>query len=386
MERREQNSSHALPSPVIPFGDGQPSGVYNDWWSTKPPDLFSDNSIRQYNKGQRIRRETALATAALDAMDTNPEIDLSPHPRVTLKLDRHDYPTLDSNGTVRASFSDAKTRYIETKTYGPEDAPPVIWIPGTPSSNRGFLPPYSKAYRVIAADRPGYGGSTRDENRTIADGAAWVLAIAKAYDLKERFIVAGRSGGGPYALATAAFYPSEVAAVVVVSSFTPNESTYSTTTAQGNITADTLAIQDRRALWQRFKAEHAAGPTGVIDHSIRPDASPSDQRALEDRHLIGELALSHHIGGPIGRFDDIVAKTRPWGFSLEDVLIPTIVVHGEDDAFTSPENYWRFLRQLPRADGLLYSGVGHLGTSGEITQHALSIAANRYRDSCSLAT
>jgi pimeloyl-ACP methyl ester carboxylesterase len=52
-------------------------------------------------------------------------------------------------------------------------------------------------------DRPGFGGSTRQPGRTVADGARDVLTIADHLAL-DAFAVAGVSGGGPCALAVAA--------------------------------------------------------------------------------------------------------------------------------------------------------------------------------------
>jgi len=56
---------------------------------------------------------------------------------------------------------------------------------------------------VVTYDRPGYGVSTRQPHRAVADAAADVAAIADSVGWS-RFAVAGVSGGAPHALAVAA--------------------------------------------------------------------------------------------------------------------------------------------------------------------------------------
>lgn len=83
---------------------------------------------------------------------------------------------------------------------------------------------YRLGIRLIAYDRPGYGDSDRFEGRDVADAARDVEAIADQLEL-DRFAVAGRSGGGPHALACAAderLRPRVSRAAVLVS-FAPSE-------------------------------------------------------------------------------------------------------------------------------------------------------------------
>jgi len=74
--------------------------------------------------------------------------------------------------------------------------------------------------RLISYDRPGYGGSTPQPGRSVADCAEDVRAIAQALGLP-RLGVWGLSGGGPHALACAALLPDLVAAVSVIGSIAP---------------------------------------------------------------------------------------------------------------------------------------------------------------------
>jgi pimeloyl-ACP methyl ester carboxylesterase len=74
--------------------------------------------------------------------------------------------------------------------------------------------------RLVAYDRPGYGGSTPKPGRTVADAAAEVAAIADALGA-DRFAVWGQSGGCPFALAAAVLLADRVVAAAVVSPLAP---------------------------------------------------------------------------------------------------------------------------------------------------------------------
>ena len=65
--------------------------------------------------------------------------------------------------------------------------------------------------RVVSPDRPAYGGSSPQAGRSMADWPIDVAALADALHI-DRFIVAGHSSGGPYAVACAALLPERVLA------------------------------------------------------------------------------------------------------------------------------------------------------------------------------
>src|SRR5208282_1824181 len=65
--------------------------------------------------------------------------------------------------------------------------------------------------RLIGYDRPGYGGSTPQPGRTVADCASDVRAICAGLGI-DRLAMWGVSGGGPHVLACAALLPDLVTA------------------------------------------------------------------------------------------------------------------------------------------------------------------------------
>jgi pimeloyl-ACP methyl ester carboxylesterase len=74
---------------------------------------------------------------------------------------------------------------------------------GSAGSIRRSLPAAWPTTTPAGHDRPGYGGSTPQPDRTVADAAADVAALADQLQVG-RFAVWGASGGGPHALACAA--------------------------------------------------------------------------------------------------------------------------------------------------------------------------------------
>ena len=112
-------------------------------------------------------------------------------------------------------------RLFEYSAAGDPDRELLVFCVGTPSAVVEF--PYvaeaaaARGLRSVICSRPGYGGSTRNEGRTVADTAADTVALADHLGA-DRFLVAGWSGGGTTALACAALLPNRVRAAVTMAS------------------------------------------------------------------------------------------------------------------------------------------------------------------------
>src|SRR5439155_10486037 len=103
--------------------------------------------------------------------------------------------------------------------YGPPGGRPLLRFQGMPGSRRSRHP-HEDSYdrsgvRLIVADRPGYGASTRLEGRGIRVVAADALELLDHLGLDSVYIT-GTSGGSPHVLAFAALYPERVRAATVV--------------------------------------------------------------------------------------------------------------------------------------------------------------------------
>src|SRR5512135_3468719 len=122
------------------------------------------------------------------------------------------------------TISTESNRELRIIVAGQLDGVPVLLHQGTPASIL-LYPPWvedarSRGIQLISYERPGYGGSTPYPGRNIASVAEDVVAIARHLDI-DRLAVYGGSGGGPYALASAALLPELVVAAAVFASPAP---------------------------------------------------------------------------------------------------------------------------------------------------------------------
>ncbi len=92
---------------------------------------------------------------------------------------------------------------------------------GPPTTYGGWIADAAKkGIRLIGIDRPGYGGSTAQPGYTVASHAHDVRVVAEALGY-DRIGIWGISGGGPYALGSAALLPDVVVAAAAVASVAP---------------------------------------------------------------------------------------------------------------------------------------------------------------------
>ena len=121
-----------------------------------------------------------------------------------------------------ARTPDGRTLAIEEA--GDPGGRPVLVHNGTPNSRHLYAPAAADAaargLRLIGYDRPGYGGSTPQPGRSVADCAADVRAICAELGI-DRLAMWGVSGGGPHLLACAALLPDLVPAAASLASLAP---------------------------------------------------------------------------------------------------------------------------------------------------------------------
>jgi len=89
-------------------------------------------------------------------------------------------------------------RTLTVRESGDPTGFPVLSISGTPGSSTIYEPhardAEERGIRLLSYDRPGYGGSTRLKNRTVADCAADISTVCDALDI-DRFCVWGSRAG-----------------------------------------------------------------------------------------------------------------------------------------------------------------------------------------------
>lgn len=222
-------------------------------------------------------------------------------------------------------------------------------------------------FTLVELVRPGYGESTRQPGRSVADVVPLVEALADHLG-HERFVTMGWSGGGPHAIATAALLPQRCAAALSLASVAPygeGDLDFLAGMGEDNI-AEFGAALDGAGPLEAFLTEAAASLRDITAEQVI-DAMRSLLPAVDQAHLTGregeEMAaelrwsLAHGIGG---WFDDDVAFTRPWGFDIGELQVPVQVWQGTEDLMVPlAHGQWLAVR-LPTADPRLVDGEGHL--------------------------
>src|SRR5215218_4473096 len=154
-------------------------------------------------------------------------------------------------------------RTLAVVEAGAADGPVVLSQHGTPGSGRLYRAEVEGAerlgLRLLAYSRPGYGASSPNQGRSIADAATDVAAIMDALDA-ERFATYGWSGGGPHALACAALLEGRCAAAATIAGVAPSDAPDLEFTAgmgEGNIAEFGTAFEGREPLAELLEQEAA---------------------------------------------------------------------------------------------------------------------------------
>jgi len=248
---------------------------------------------------------------------------------------------------------------------------PVLVHTGTPNSRHlsasWLEDAQDRGIHLISYDRPGYGGSTPQPERTVASCVDDVRDIAKAFGAA-RLAVWGISGGGPHALACAALAPDLVVAVASLAAVAPYEADgldYFTGMGQYNVDDTRLFMADRAAALEKTHRDREemleTTPEG-LHKAFESLLSPADAAVLT-MDIAKELVASLQSGlapGDDGWWEDSCALLGPWGFSLGNIHIPVQVWHGAHDRFVPFQHGEWIAKNIPGADVHLTDTDGHL--------------------------
>jgi pimeloyl-ACP methyl ester carboxylesterase len=276
--------------------------------------------------------------------------------------------------TATSDIAGPGGRTLRIHVAGAPDGPVALAHHGTPSSGGFYRTELESAerlgLRLVAYDRPGYGGSTPNRGRTVADAVGDVAAILDELGV-ERFATYGISGGGPHALACAALLPDRCAAAASVVGVGPTDAPdldFMAGMGEGNIKEFGAAREGRDQLTEYCESEAAeivsASPEQLVE-AFRPHLSDVDAAALTGEfaaHLLDSVrkALAPGVEGWV---DDDYACLAPWGFDPGAIGVPTLVWQGEQDLMVPPAHGAWLLAHVAGAEGELFPEEGHLTLS-----------------------
>ncbi len=271
---------------------------------------------------------------------------------------------------IDAAIQMSDGRRLAYAEYGEASGDPVFAFHGLPGSRLswgmlpdGSLPP---AARIIAPDRPGYGGSDPSPGRTLLDWANDVEALADSLHIG-KFAVLGISGGGPGALACAWKMPRRLTTVGIVSSPAPTDTPG---VFEGMSGTNRFFL---KLAWYLPRLSNAntrflaafirRNPRRYID-TMKYKIHEAD-RAVLDRPEIQQMLVKDFAeavrGGAAGMVDDMAANhALPWGFPVEEIGSEVLLWSCELDRSVPPAMGESLSRALPSCQANFVPGAGHL--------------------------
>ena len=265
-------------------------------------------------------------------------------------------------------------RHLEVEVSGPDGAPVLLFAHGTPGGSAqygGFARGAAdRGLRLVTWSRPGYGASTRRAGRTVADDTDDVAAVLD-HLRADTCLVAGWSGGGPHALAAGALLADRVRGVLCIAGVAPYAAEgldFLAGMGEENLEefGEALAGEDRLRVWlDRVRPELVDLSADDVVASLETLLPPVDEAALT-----GEFAEFLATGfrqavsvSMDGWLDDDLAFTRPWGFELDAISVPTYLWQGSEDLMVPFAHGQWLASRIPGVTAHLEPGEGHVSVS-----------------------
>ena len=214
-------------------------------------------------------------------------------------------------------------RAISFVELGKASGRPLIHFHGTGFSSlealTGARLAVDAGVRLVAFDRPGFGGSTPLPGRNLADVAADAVALADQLGI-ERFWASGFSGGVPHALATAAEAGSRCHGVVGVNTAGDvGDPAWRRVPLPARLLVRLMTMRPiARRMWPRMFSD--------IPAMLSPDQSPKTAALLQ-------AAFSHGSGnGDAASLRELALFYRDgWGDPWPKIVSPVTLFHGRLD-------------------------------------------------------
>ncbi|HEX6789419.1 MAG TPA: alpha/beta hydrolase [Gaiellaceae bacterium] len=262
-------------------------------------------------------------------------------------------------------------RTLTVREGGDPDGFPILTISGTPGSST-LYPPHAhdaaeRGIRLFSYDRAGYGGSTRQKGRTVADCVPDIVAVCDALGV-ERFCVWGISGGGPHALAAAALLPERVVAAATLASVAPYDADdldFLDGMGEQNIVEFNAMLEGedvQRASTEKQRQELLSATPEQLVELWQTLLGPSDREVATG--VLAAFLLDHFRAGigvsADGWIDDDRAFATPWGFDVASIRVPVQLWQGEQDQFVPYGHGVWLAAHIPEVDARLTAEDGHL--------------------------
>ena len=223
---------------------------------------------------------------------------------------------------------------------GDQSGLPVFYCHGFPGSRLEVLLAdeisATHSIRLIGVDRPGYGLSDAEPDRSLTSWASDIVELADRLNIA-RFHVLGVSGGGPYAAACAYKLPFRLLSVGIACGLAPI-GTAGILSGMNMINRFGLLLSARRP---------SLIETGLIPISVLVRNHPviawsfvalrsrqPDRSFLRRGDIRSVMCMTFREAmrfGAAGAASDLRLYSGGWGFRLKDIRTPVNLWHGEKD-------------------------------------------------------
>lgn len=277
--------------------------------------------------------------------------------------------TLDSARDTR-TLRLADGRLLGYAEYGSVEGPPLFLFHGFPGSRLDIPAMWYEEptnVRVIAPDRPGAGLSTFQPRRCLTDWADDIRQLADSLGIG-RFLVAGFSGGGPYALAVAFGLRDRVLAAGCIAGVGPID------------TPQALAGMTRsnRVLFRLAKSAplllrllvvpnahtHTRRPATTYATALSAKGLPEADRKAMNAKRFKEISIAAmpepFRQGVRGFVHELRMYVDPWGFDPSAIEPPVFFWHGDEDVNAPLAMAQELAGRIPHSSLIVCSGEAHV--------------------------
>jgi pimeloyl-ACP methyl ester carboxylesterase len=178
----------------------------------------------------------------------------------------------------------------------------------------------------------------------------------------------GASGGGPHALACGVLLPDRVRGVTMIAGVAPYDADgldFLAGMGPENVVEFGAALEGESSL--RPYLDHERQALVAITAAEVAEALGGLVPPVDVASLTGELAeclaaeFRHGlVSGVDGWLDDDLAFTRPWGFELGDISVPTYLWQGSEDLMVPFAHGGWLAERIPGVTAHLEQGEGHM--------------------------